>query len=129
MSTSTMPLRLKLQNKFLELMTITTIHGPSRMVSSKHLLHKLAWLILVVTSATYCTIIISNYFQEYFEYPVVTNTDILYDNQPDFPAVMICGHNKERLKKNATISFNSKQIKYQDYFREIDNNCTEFNGG
>ena len=123
-----MNLRLKLKNKSLELLATTSIHGPSKILSAKNLLHKLFWLILVLGSCVYCSYVMVNYVLEYLDYPVVTNTDIVIDNQPEFPAITICGHNKAYLK-HLIIYFNGKIIKYEDSFRETNNYCSEFNGG
>ena len=123
-----MNLRLKLKNKSLELLSTTSIHGPSKILSAKNLFHKLFWLILVLGSCVYCSCVMVNYVLEYFEYPVVTNTDIVIDNQLEFPAITICWHNKSELQKE-TIYFNQQSIKYEDWFRETDYYCSEFNGG
>ena len=123
-----MKLKLKLQNKGSELLSATSIHGPSKILSAKNLLHKLFWLILVLGSVVYCSSVIVNYVLEYLDYPVVTNTDILNVDQPEFPAIRICYHDKSALQKE-TIYFNDKRIKYEDWFREVNDDCSEFNGG
>ena len=63
-----------------------------------------------------------NYVLEYLDYPVVTNTEIVNVDQPEFPAIIICGHDKKALLKES-IYFNGHIIKYEDWFKETNDYC------
>ena len=87
-------LRKLLKLKFLEMLAQTTFHGLGKLVTSKQLIQKIVWFILTLASYSYCSFYTNSLMISYFEYPVVTNIEDVYENQPLFPGVTICGHRK-----------------------------------
>lgn len=70
----------------------SSFHGLSQISLAKHLIRKLLWFILFVASASYCSYSLYDSFFNYFQYPVVTNTERITSNGDPipFPAFTIC---------------------------------------
>lgn len=70
----------------------SSFHGLSQIGLANHFIRKLLWFILFVASASYCSYSLYDSFFNYFQYPVVTNTEkITSTGVPiPFPAFTIC---------------------------------------
>ncbi len=124
MTKSDLPLVFKLKTKFNHLIKDLTTHGHSNIVNSSNLFRQIFWLLVVLFAWSYCSLVIVDYVFEYFEYRVVSNIDIVYENQPEFPTVQICDHNK----KNITCHFNTEPC-FNESLLENSLLCTKFNAG
>ena len=116
----------EIKNKNSKSLSITTIDGLEKILSARNWFHRLIWLTLVLFSFVFCSYEIVNYVLEYLDYPVMTNTDVIFDDRPDFPTVKFCNHNKS----NFSVMFNGWFfIKKNQSFREVNGYCSEFNSG
>ncbi len=71
----------------------STIHGIPQMLKSKSLVLKLLWLILVVVSVSYGSLVIYQQISFFFSYFVVSLTRVNYVKSIDMPVITICNLN------------------------------------
>ena len=119
----------ELKEKSINLIQNLSIHGASRIVSSRSWIQSLFWIIIVLCAWAYSSITIVGYFIEYFNYSAITFYErrIIYK----FPAVKFCGHDKTRIK----CQFNQVDCP-EDSIVHLPNNlltgfhsCSVFNSG
>ena len=72
----------------------TSIAGINNSAKGKSKVRSLVWFIIFSVLAYYTVVGIYDIVIEYFEYPVITSTDITYEPEVDFPAVTICNLNR-----------------------------------
>ena len=103
------------------LISETTFHGlPKIFGAEKHLIERLVWAVISLVSWTYCTLYILSNIDEYYQYPVITNINRVYEKEAEFPAIVYCNR-QTTLKQD----FNKK--KSDNSF--ILGNCFWFNYG
>lgn len=83
----------KMKRKTLQLLSGTSFHGVPKVVTSEIWLQKIIWVGLIMASFVYCSMMISRNLIDYFDYPVVTNIQSIYEKEPEFPAVTFCNSN------------------------------------
>ena len=70
------------------------MHGvPNFIAAQRHSL-KLAWLCLILASLGACIFFVASSVHDYFSYPVITNTDVVYELPSQFPVVAVCNLNR-----------------------------------
>ena len=74
--------------------TETSISGINNAAQAKSKVRTAIWFIIFSVLGYYTAIGICDIVVEYYEYPVITNTDLTYKPEVDFPAVTICNLNR-----------------------------------
>ena len=74
--------------------TFTSVQGLVQFFASKNAISKAYWLLIlaVATVATFVNVLIV--FEDFFNYPVVTNVQVTQNSSIDFPSVTICNANR-----------------------------------
>ena len=72
----------------------TSISGINNSAKGKSKVRSTIWLLLFSLLAYLTVVGIYDIVVEYFQYPVITNTDLTYKPEVDFPAVTICNLNR-----------------------------------
>ncbi len=116
------PLLEKLKLKFYNLLARSTFHGLSKIFISEHWPTRLLWLVICLTSYSYCIFSISTNISDYFQNQVITNFEKAYENQPLFPRITICNLNKT----SVGCIFNKKASSVEDLNVT---GCVLFNSG
>ena len=71
----------------------STFHGVSNIFNKPRILSKVFWLIIFVTSFSYCMYSITVNVMHFLEYPVILNICIKYVQPIQFPEMTICNLN------------------------------------
>ena len=100
----------------------TTLQGVAKLVSSRRILNKLFWVLMLLFVWIYCIVVTIMALVDFAQNNVSSFTGIYYEHMPQFPAVRICHHNKS----NTSYLFNN-----HPYFgiNEHNNSCSVFNSG
>ena len=72
----------------------TSISGINNAAKSRSKLRSLLWLAVFTVLAYFTVVDVRDIVVDYFEYPVITHTDISYKSKVDFPAVTVCNLNR-----------------------------------
>jgi hypothetical protein len=83
--------RQRAKEKTRSLMSGITFHGMPKLVRKQHFLVTVVWLLLILASVTYCSYSIANDFIHYLHYKVVIDSEIVYEDHPEFPQITVCG--------------------------------------
>jgi len=83
--------RQRAKEKTKSLMSGITFHGMPKLVRKQHFLITAAWLLLILASVTYCSYSLANDFIHYLHYEVVIDSEIVYEDHPEFPQITVCG--------------------------------------
>ena len=67
----------------------TTLHGFHYIFSKSHILIRLTWLVLLLTTISYFTFTVYRAFNKYYSYPIRTVLSHEHIHEMDFPAVTI----------------------------------------
>jgi hypothetical protein len=89
-SANEMSLRKQLKNTYENLLSKSTFHGVSQMVSSEKLIQKLFWALIMLSMYAYFSASVVSNVLEFLKYPVVTNINTIYEKEAVFPAVTFC---------------------------------------
>ena len=81
----------KVKEKSKTLISLITFHGIPQLVRKQHFLVTLIWLLIVLTSVTYCSYVVVDEFIQYFHYKVIVDSEIVYEEHPEFPQITVCG--------------------------------------
>ena len=84
----------KLKKTFVQFCSKTSIAGISNAYQSKSLIKKVYWSTLFLVFLGLTVKGVFDNIAAYYEYAVVTSTDLVSKNSIEFPAVTICNHNK-----------------------------------
>ena len=87
-TTKSEDLKNKLNNKLFTAVTDTSLHGIPRIFNSDTIFQKLIWTITILISLAGCFFIIIKNVTDYYEYPVITNSDRIFEKKPIFPSVL-----------------------------------------
>ena len=60
---------------------------------SEYFLLKILWLILSIVSASYCGLLISKSITDYYNFDVITKTEVKYETILKFPVITLCSLN------------------------------------
>ncbi|KAL9970021.1 hypothetical protein ACROYT_G022330 [Oculina patagonica] len=71
----------------------TTLHGIRYVFMKRHILIRLLWLVLLLTSGGYYSFTVYRAFNKYYSRPINTVLSIKHLKEMDFPAVTICSLN------------------------------------
>jgi hypothetical protein len=71
----------------------STIHAIPNIIRNKFYLIKIVWFLCLIASTGVCAWLIQKSITDYFNYDVVSKTDIVYVNQIKLPIVSICNLN------------------------------------
>ena len=72
----------------------TSISGINNSGKCKSKVRSSIWLVIFTVLAYFTANGIYEIVVDFFEYPVITNTDLTYKSEVDFPAVTICNLNR-----------------------------------
>ncbi len=89
-SANEMSLRKQLKNTYENLLSKSTFHGVSQMVSSEKLIQKLFWALIMLSMYAYFSASVVSNVLEFLKYPVVTNINTIYEKETVFPGVVFC---------------------------------------
>lgn len=74
--------------------SISTFHGLPKIIVADSWLLRIFWLLVTVPAYAYCASFIMRNVADYYEYPVITNINRVYESAPEFPTVKFCYHNR-----------------------------------
>ena len=80
-------------NNFVE---SSTLHGMHNIFSSQSNFRRITWTLFLLSGVGYFSYQSSVLLTEYFDYPVNTKVTLVYEKEPEFPAVTICNFNMLR---------------------------------
>ena len=80
-------------NMWREFVDETTLHGIRYVSMKRHILIRLLWLVLLLTSGGYYSFTVYRAFNKYYSHPINTVLSRKNLKQMDFPAVTICSLN------------------------------------
>lgn len=111
----------QINSKFFELLDKSTFHGLPNIFLTKNIFRKIFWLIATLVSYCYCAFLVTNNILEYNKYEVVTRYESIYENEPPFPLVFFCDHNRKKTK----CIFNGEIC--PETYKLPNDECEEFN--
>ncbi|XP_060081119.1 degenerin mec-4-like [Ylistrum balloti] len=79
-------------------MEYTTVHGLGRVATVQHIIHKLIWIVLFLTSLGMCIYQVTRLGQQFMSNPISTTISLKYEPQ-GFPLVSICNLNPASFSK------------------------------
>lgn len=68
----------------------STIHAVRNIIESKYMIVKIMWLLCLICSTSYCSYTVVMNLISFLEYNVLTNSQIVYFTDSEFPAVTFC---------------------------------------
>ena len=77
----------------METMKESTIHGLSNTFRAKHKVSKIMWILLFLTSFSFCIFFMTQSASQYFEFNVITTIREINEDELLFPVVTICNKN------------------------------------
>ena len=83
-----------IQEAFKDFGSQTSISGINNSGKGKSVARSSIWLVIFSMLGYFTVRGIHDIVVEFFEYPVITNTDLTYNTEVDFPAVTICNLNR-----------------------------------
>jgi hypothetical protein len=95
-------------------MSNTTFHG-LKQIANYRLVFRLFWLLIVVASASYCTISVVNVIKSYLNYETTVEIKQLIESPTYFPAVTFCNLNPIDYLKTAETSEYLMNLTVSDY--------------
>ena len=124
----------KLKKRILELLSESTVHGVSKIVSARRLFFRIMWILLLIGFSTLCFIFTTKSFIEFFAYETITTMSTIQENSSLFPAVTICNKNNSNFNpKWLNIHFNYKLLTMGKNFESYNDSaygpCYRFNNG
>ena len=125
--------------KVKNLFETSQLPGVANLIRSKNIFIKILWIICYIILFAWCGIFLYDTLTSYFEYEVVTNIDIIREEQAQFPTVSFCitptnFSNEIPKLKNFLFSceFDSNSCNWTDfetYTNDINEVCYRFNSG
>ena len=109
----------KIKKAFVTRASNSTFHGLHSLVNSEYVLLNIVWFVTISASYSYCASVIIRSFDEYYNYPVITNINRVFDREPEFPMITFCN------AKEYSCEFNNKTCQNLNMNR----GCVEFNSG
>lgn len=109
----------KIKQTFVARASGSTFHGLTNLVNSEYIFLKLVWFLAMLASFSYFLIVIMQTVSEYYEYPVITNINRVYEKEPQFPMVEFCNSEAYYCHFNTKACQDMSQI----------SNCLMFNSG
>ncbi len=79
----------------------STLHGMHNIFSSQTTFRRIIWTLLLLSGVGYFSYQSSELLKKYFNFPVTTKSTLVYEKEPDFPAVTICNFN---MMRNSVVS-------------------------
>ena len=79
--------------KIFDLVEVSSCHGLPNIVRTKNNLIKIIWSLAFLASLVYSFISIINMINDYLNYDVVVNMELVQDFDLEFPAVTVCNNN------------------------------------
>jgi len=76
---------LKLKKRILELLSESTVHGISKIISARRLFFRTMWIFLLVSFSTVCFIYTTKSFIEFFAYETITTISTIDEDSSVFP--------------------------------------------
>ena len=125
---------LKLKKRILELLSESTVHGISKIISARRLFFRTMWIFLLVSFSTACFIYTTKSFIEFFAYETITTISTIDEDSSVFPAVTICSLNNPNFNpKWLSIHFNYRKLLMKSNFESYNDSaygkCFRFNNG
>ena len=119
----------KLKTYFKDFLTNASFGGLANIARAKKLFQRLFWIVYVACSVTYCSYLIYNFALDYLKFDVVSKTDVIFENQPQFPKLEICKSEPPLIQTNPTLrcSFNTNTCAAEQLTNT--GSCLEFNTG
>ena len=113
----------------------STFIGLAKLIKSKHIILTVFWVFFNVVSTSICVLFLSETFQNYFSYPVVTNIETAYEQPTEFPTLLICS--TDFIGKNfadlvTKCKFGTVTLDPNNYFERVSlyqGICYKFNSG
>lgn len=115
----------------------STSHGIPKIIRSKTKFQKLLWLIVFLSSTSYCIYALYADFQNYFKYRVLTYVNTVYDMPVILPAISICGTNNNinetlnscLIKRGRLQTLKCSSLDFKNSIVPGYENCFSFNSG
>lgn len=124
-----------------EIISTSTSHGLPNIVRSRRIFHKLLWLVSTALSCAFCAKFIYDGVSNYFDFPVVTVIETIYEQPTLFPSISICTTDRsftdgDLSSKMVECKFNydtdclTNPYKYFESYQDSDYKlCYRFNSG
>ena len=95
----------QIKNEFFRILDRSTFQGLPNIFWSTSLISKTFWFVISAVSYLYCTSLIIGSILDFNKFEIVTRYENIFENQPLFPLLLICDHDKNRTK----CEFNGKK--------------------
>ena len=106
----------------------TSAHGFAHILSSKKILSKFMWPIVIITMAIFALILVQSSIQDYMKYDIISNEITRKVDSLDFPVVTICHlKNTNATLKSSSILFKKQDVKSVTHFHIADRQCMQIN--
>ena len=79
--------------KIFDLVEVSSCHGLPNIIRTQRYLIKIIWSLAFLTSLVYSVISIVNTINDFLNYDVVVNMELVQDFDLEFPAVTVCNYN------------------------------------
>lgn len=113
-----------------ERLSATTFHGIPHLCREKIIILKVIWILFILTSICACAYFVTKTTLNYLNHDIVTNVNVIYELQSQFPAVSVCSSigftNETNLLKS---QFNLNVIEYYKWQDSYYKECYRFNAG
>ena len=118
---------MNLKTQIEKLAISSTAHGIHHISNRVHKLSRIFWLLLLVISFVSSIHLITLEIINYLEYPVITNIEVVYKKDPEFPKITFCYKGNSSNLALFVCYFN--QINCGIHLNQINNQCYIFNSG
>ena len=109
------------KTKIKELAESTVIHGIPKILKSKNIIIKILWIIFFLAAIASCSYMIASNITDFYNYDVISKTEIITETRMLFPTVTIC--NIESLVSEYAQDLEKKYAAAYDI--SLDSNSTE----
>jgi hypothetical protein len=139
-------MKLYKMEKLKNLLELSSLPGVPTLIKVKHKTISLIWLIFIIFLSVLTIILILIEIKSYFDYKIITNIDVIREDESQFPTVSFCfryinnnttnSNDKFELKNILTnCQFNLNQCNWTDFevysltFNNVTEKCFRFNSG
>lgn len=84
------------QEKWNGFVESSTLHGLQHVFGSRSLARRVIWALFLLLGIGWFSLQTQKLLTKYFSYPVTTKVTLVYEENPEFPAVSICNFNMFR---------------------------------
>ena len=85
-----------MKQKWRDFVENSTLHGMHCIISSQTTFRRIIWTLFLLVGVGYFSYQTSVLWTKYLRYPVTTKTTLVFEREPEFPAVTICNFNMLR---------------------------------